>query len=113
MEQAIRFCTTADGARIAYATVGQGPPVVWPPWLSATSKLDWEDPDRRPFLEELIRHYTLVRYDRCGCGAGPHGLLSGRRGPLLGGRGRPLEPAPAINAVDKLALYYVSGAIQA
>ena len=28
MEQHIRFCTTSDGVRIAYATVGQGPPVV-------------------------------------------------------------------------------------
>ncbi|NIQ78010.1 MAG: helix-turn-helix transcriptional regulator, partial [Anaerolineae bacterium] len=28
MEQQIRFCTTSDGIRIAYATVGQGRPVV-------------------------------------------------------------------------------------
>jgi hypothetical protein len=27
MEQQIHFCTTADGARIAYATVGEGPPL--------------------------------------------------------------------------------------
>ena len=28
MEQQIRFCTTSDGVRIAYATVGEGPPVI-------------------------------------------------------------------------------------
>ena len=28
MEQEIRFCTTSDGVRIAYATGGQGPPLV-------------------------------------------------------------------------------------
>jgi hypothetical protein len=28
MEQQIRFCTSSDGVRIAYATVGQGPPLV-------------------------------------------------------------------------------------
>ncbi|KKK62376.1 hypothetical protein LCGC14_3004940, partial [marine sediment metagenome] len=28
MEQQIRFCTSADGIRIAYATAGQGPPLV-------------------------------------------------------------------------------------
>ncbi len=25
MEQEIRFCTTSDGVRLAYATVGEGP----------------------------------------------------------------------------------------
>jgi hypothetical protein len=28
MQQQIGFCTTADGARIAYATVGAGPVVL-------------------------------------------------------------------------------------
>ena len=28
MEPQIRFCTSADGMRIAYATMGQGPPFV-------------------------------------------------------------------------------------
>ncbi len=28
MKQQIRFCTTSDGVRIAYASVGEGPPVV-------------------------------------------------------------------------------------
>ena len=37
MEQQIRFCTASDGVTIAYATVGEGPPVVyangWPTHL--------------------------------------------------------------------------------
>ena len=34
MEQQIRFCTTSDGVRIAYATAGEGPPlVVITPWV--------------------------------------------------------------------------------
>jgi len=28
MERQIRFCISADGTRIAYATVGEGPPLV-------------------------------------------------------------------------------------
>src|SRR6187431_686257 len=28
LEQRIRFCTASDGARVAYATVGEGPPLV-------------------------------------------------------------------------------------
>ncbi len=42
MEPDIRFCTTSDGVRIAYATVGQGPPVVRVlGWLTHL-ELDWE-----------------------------------------------------------------------
>jgi hypothetical protein len=35
MEQQIHFCTTDDGVRVAYATVGQGQPLVKAAnWLS-------------------------------------------------------------------------------
>ena len=35
MDQSIRFCTTDDGVRIAYATTGKGYPVVRPGhWLT-------------------------------------------------------------------------------
>jgi len=35
MEQQIHFCTTHDGIRITYATVGEGPPIVKAAnWLS-------------------------------------------------------------------------------
>ena len=29
MEQEIGFCTTSDGVSIAYATLGEGPPLVY------------------------------------------------------------------------------------
>jgi hypothetical protein len=37
MEQHIRFCTSSDGTRIAYATTGQGPPLVRATWATAGS----------------------------------------------------------------------------
>jgi len=68
MEQQIRFCTTSDGVRIAYATAGEGPPCVyvcgWPQHL----ELEWETPFARGFLERLARGCTLVRYDMRGSG---------------------------------------------
>lgn len=68
MEQQIRFCTASDGVRIAYATVGQGPPVVyvcgWPQHL----ELEWETPFARGFLERLAQGCELVRYDMRGSG---------------------------------------------
>ena len=68
MEQQIRFCTTSDGVRIAYATVGEGPPLVyvcgWPQHL----ELEWETPFSRSFLEALAQGFTLIRYDMRGSG---------------------------------------------
>ena len=68
MEQQVRFCNTPDGARIAYATVGQGPHLVYLGWCMTHLELEWEDPAFRTFLEKLGHHHTIVRYDRRGVG---------------------------------------------
>jgi pimeloyl-ACP methyl ester carboxylesterase len=66
--QTIRFCTSADGARIAYATTGSGPPMVKAAnWLNHL-EFDWDSPVWRHWLRELGRDHTLVRYDERGCG---------------------------------------------
>ncbi|MBM4454673.1 MAG: alpha/beta fold hydrolase, partial [Chloroflexi bacterium] len=68
MEQQIGFCTNANGARIAYATLGKGPPLVIPAtWLSHL-QLSWQNPETRRCLERLAAHHTLVRYDQRGSG---------------------------------------------
>lgn len=66
--QAIRFCTAADGVRIAYATSGAGPPLVKPANWMTHLEYDWESPVWRHWLRELSRDNTLVRYDERGCG---------------------------------------------
>lgn len=68
MEQEIRFCTTADGVRIAYATAGDGPPLVKAAnWLNHL-EFDWRSPIWRHLLEEFGRDHLLVRYDERGNG---------------------------------------------
>jgi len=68
IKQQIRFCTSHDGVRIAYASSGQGPPLVKVAnWLSHL-EFDWESPVWRPMLTELSREHTLIRYDERGCG---------------------------------------------
>jgi len=68
LEQQIRFCTTSEGARIAYTTEGQGPAlVIPPPWVSH-QELGWQDPLARGFYERLAHHHTVVSYDRPGTG---------------------------------------------
>jgi pimeloyl-ACP methyl ester carboxylesterase/DNA-binding CsgD family transcriptional regulator len=67
MEQAIRFCEV-DGRRIAYATVGEGPPLVFgAKWVSHLEE-EWDDPRARSFYEELAHNHLVVRYDRLGAG---------------------------------------------
>ena len=68
LRQQIRFCKTADGARIAYATTGDGPPLVKVSnWLSHL-EFDWDSPVWRHWLTELSRGRRLLRYDERGCG---------------------------------------------
>ncbi|MGM0588930.1 MAG: alpha/beta fold hydrolase [Bacteroidota bacterium] len=67
-QQEIRFCTSSDGIRIAYAQSGSGPPLVKVAnWLSHL-EYDWDSPVWRHWLTELSQHHTLIRYDQRGCG---------------------------------------------
>jgi pimeloyl-ACP methyl ester carboxylesterase/DNA-binding winged helix-turn-helix (wHTH) protein len=67
-EQEIRFSTTGDGTRLAYAISGGGPPLVKAAnWLSHLG-YDWESPVWRHWLAELSDRFRLVRYDERGCG---------------------------------------------
>lgn len=68
MEQQIQFCTTDDDVRIAYATVGEGPPLVKAAnWLSHL-EFDWRSPVWRHLLAEFARDHTFIRYDERGNG---------------------------------------------
>ena len=67
MEQSIRFCEL-DGRRIAYATVGEGPLLLFGGrWVSHLEE-EWAEPRARSFFEELARTHRVVRYDRLGAG---------------------------------------------
>lgn len=68
MKQEIRFCTAADGVRIAYATSGSGPPLVKAANYLTHLEHDWNGPVWWHWLRGLGQHHTLVRYDERGCG---------------------------------------------
>jgi len=66
--QRVAFCRSADTTRIAYATSGDGYPLVKAGhWLTHLEH-DWTSPVWRPFLERLDRSFRLVRYDQRGNG---------------------------------------------
>ena len=128
MEQQIRFCTTPDGVRIAYATVGQGPPFVKAAnWLSHL-EFDWQSPVWRHWLMGLSQHHTLVRYDERGCGLSDWDvedfsveawvqdletvvdILGLKRFPLLGiSHGGPIAIAYAIRHPEKVSHLILCG----
>lgn len=66
--QQIRFCTSRDGTRIAYAICGSGPPLVFAAHWVHHLKSDWDSPIWRHWLSMLTRRHTLIRYDLRGCG---------------------------------------------
>ncbi|WP_338897061.1 alpha/beta fold hydrolase [Streptomyces sp. TG1A-60] len=66
--QTIRFCRAGDGTRIAYATVGSGPPLLKAAnWMSHLD-LEWTTPVWSHWLSGLARNRHLIRYDERGCG---------------------------------------------
>jgi pimeloyl-ACP methyl ester carboxylesterase len=67
MPPPIRFCRSADGARIAFTATGSGPPLVQAPTWMTHLELDWTT-SWQPWLAELSRRHVLVRHDLRGCG---------------------------------------------
>jgi pimeloyl-ACP methyl ester carboxylesterase/DNA-binding CsgD family transcriptional regulator len=66
MQQQIRFCTSNDGVRLAYAVSGTGPPLLRAPhWIT---HLEHDAAVWGHLLEALGRRFTLVRFDQRGCG---------------------------------------------
>ena len=75
MDQEIRFCEL-DGRRIAYASVGDGPPLVFGGrWVTHLEE-EWADRRARSFYEDLARTHRVVRYDRIGAGLSDRVLVT-------------------------------------
>jgi len=66
--QKVQFCSANDGVRIAYASVGEGPPIVKAAnWLSHL-ELDWDAPIWSPLFRTLAKDHRVIRYDERGNG---------------------------------------------
>jgi pimeloyl-ACP methyl ester carboxylesterase/DNA-binding winged helix-turn-helix (wHTH) protein len=64
----IHFCAAPDGARIAYAVAGLGPPLVKAAnWLNHL-EYDWQSPIWSHLLHALAAEHRLIRYDERGNG---------------------------------------------
>jgi pimeloyl-ACP methyl ester carboxylesterase/DNA-binding CsgD family transcriptional regulator len=129
LQQQIRFCNTNDGVRLAYAIVGKGPPLLKASnWLSHV-EYDWRSPVWHPFLTQLARNRTVIRYDERGCGLSDWNVadlsfesfvrdleavadaVGLRRFPLLGiSQGGPIAVAYAIRHPERVSHLIMYGA---
>jgi pimeloyl-ACP methyl ester carboxylesterase len=68
LRQKIQFCLAPDGTRIAYASAGEGAPLVKAAnWLNHL-EYDWKGPIWKHFFAGLTAGRRLVRYDERGNG---------------------------------------------
>lgn len=64
----VAFFRSRVGARIAYTSMGNGPPIIMlPPWISHLGAIRALSGYRR-FHEVVSRHHTVVLYDKWGTG---------------------------------------------
>lgn len=68
LNQSIRFCSSADGTRIAVASCGEGPVILRAAHWMSHVHYDLESPVWRPWLQALSVRNRFVRYDPRGCG---------------------------------------------
>lgn len=111
MEQQIRFCTARDGVRIAYASVGDGPPLVKVAnWLTHL-EFDWQSPVWRHWMQALAAGRRLVRYDERGCGLSDRDVKDFSFGAMV----RDLEAVVDALNLDRFPLLGISqgGAVSA
>jgi pimeloyl-ACP methyl ester carboxylesterase len=67
-EVEVRYCRTSDGVNIAYAAVGNGPPLVKAASFLTHLEFENESPVWRHWFSELSKGYSYIRYDERGNG---------------------------------------------
>ena len=102
--QEIRFCTTTDGVRIAYARVGNGYPLVKAAnWLNHLD-FEWESPLWSHWIREFTQHHTFLRYDERGNGLSDWEVADVSFDAWV----RDLETVVEASGVDRFALFGLS-----
>jgi class 3 adenylate cyclase len=66
--RATRYAQTADGLNVAFQTVGQGPDVVFIPWILNHVEALWDDVDVARFRSRMASFSRLIILDQRGSG---------------------------------------------
>jgi DNA-binding winged helix-turn-helix (wHTH) protein len=106
LHQQVQLCTAKDGTRLAYATVGEGSPVIKTgTWLNHLEH-DWESPVWKHLFTELATRHTFIRYDARGNGLSDWNVKDFSLDAFLGD----LETVVEATSVERFALLGISQA---
>src|SRR5690242_20583671 len=65
----ISYARSADGVSLAFTVVGDGPALVFVPWVPFSNlRMEWQNPLLHQVFEQLAQELTLVHYDGRGTG---------------------------------------------
>ncbi len=103
--QTIRFAEAADGARLAYASSGQGAPLVRAAHWMTHLDWDWRSATLGPRIQALSKRHHYVRYDGRGYGLSDWGSVPGS----LDEWAADLETVVDSAGLDRFALLGASG----
>jgi len=82
----IRYCSTQAG-RVAYSTTGNGPPLLCDSGWITHLRAQLELLSYGAFIDRLAEHFTVIRYDKPGCGLSDISGGSGGSSPRAGSDG--------------------------
>jgi pimeloyl-ACP methyl ester carboxylesterase len=108
-EQEIAFATSSDGVRIAYGTVGEGPPVVIVLGWFTHLERGVLSPGLNAFLPALVDRHRVVQYDGRGAGLSDRDVEDYS----LEARVRDLEAVVDAAGLERFAIYAISAGGQA
>src|SRR5688500_11143538 len=66
--QRIRYVRTKDGAKLAWAEAGSGPPLVKAANWMTHLEYEWESPVWRHWIKFFTDNFRYIRHDERGCG---------------------------------------------
>ena len=102
--QRIKFCTTGDEVKIAYASTGTGYPIVKTAnWLTHLEH-DWHAPIWSPLFQKLAKKYHIIRYDERGNGLSDWNVKDISFDAFV----KDLETITTVAKLDKFALLGIS-----
>ena len=65
----ISYARSADGVSLAFTVAGEGPALVFVPWVPFSNlQMEWQNPMLHRIFEQLARRLTLIHYDGRGTG---------------------------------------------
>jgi class 3 adenylate cyclase/pimeloyl-ACP methyl ester carboxylesterase len=101
----IQYATTSDGINIAFATAGEGLPlIVVPPVPWSDVQAEWADPRHRSFYAPFAQRLQHIRYDTRGSGSSDRDVPIEVMDDYMGLFGRDIDAVANKLALDRFAL---------